>query len=423
MTSAIEEALKRQGLSWIEPAVHRSFAEIPEIGAALRGEGVPLWVAPALDEFLGRLPIAHCLPSGEGAFFRLPRHARCFHYSPSGGMAAREVLAIKGTEPLAPDFDGFLYVLEHLGTPDLSGSPQRRLGEHFALVEHKVPGALTLREAEDEANAAAEIQKRHLRAYGSLARLPCPLFVAKLPERAGEELTEKLRRALSSRAVAQIEPSIREGLAVYVYYYPSPPLRVSHLSAALPRGSFQARLTALEARVAPEAVIEEWVRQFVRILYLGFLPAALGSRGTGACCDPNNAVVDGGFVDLDSLIPIDELDRAGKGALFEETLHYSFLTLCDTARLFLAKEPTRNEEHLGTDVVAKLLSRYLADRVRHALSTEARPHLRLDPRVAAYFDPSLSYASLLDRLRDYYPPFALEELFAGPELPAGLKAT
>jgi hypothetical protein len=423
MTSTFEEALKRQGLSWIEPLVHRRFAaEIPEIGAALSGEGVPPWVAPAEGALLARLPIAPCLPSGEGAFFRLPRHARCFHYSPSGGGAAKEVLAIKGTEPLAPDFDGFLYVLEHLGTPELSGSPQRRLGEHFALVEHKVPGALTLREAEDEANAAAEIQSRHLRTYGTLARLPCPLLLVRLPDRVGDELIEKLGRALSSRALARVEPSIRHGLAVYIYYYPALPLRVSHIAATLPRGSFPVRLAELERCVAPPAVIEEWVRQFVRMLYLGFLPVALGSRGTGACCDPNNAVVDGGFVDLDSLLPIDELDRTGKGALFEETLHLSFLTLCETARIFLAKEPTRHEEHLGADVVGRLFARYLGDRVRRALQTEARPELRIDPRIEEYFDPSVSYESLLGRLRDYYPPFALEELFAGAEPPPTRKA-
>jgi hypothetical protein len=333
-----------------------------------------------------------------GAFLRLPRHHRCFYYTPdSDGAITRGVIAIKGTEPFVRDVDDWLDEMQNaLVDPD--PSTQWRRAEHFALLEHKVPGALTLREAESEAQIAADIQERHLRAYGSLAQLPLPLIIHRLPEDRLRGFHEGLRRRLSRRAMARIKDSLAHGLAAYLYYYPNVPVRVVQVDLMLPVGNYHERLQELVRLVDPGHVMERWVKGFARMLLLGYLPAALGSRGSGNCCSLMNAVVDGGFVDLDSLIPIAELED---DVLFEETLHYSFSSLYRTVRTFLVGQQGRWSP--DRDLIEKWISDHLASSCQQALESEMRPGLVLDPRISEYFAQSLSFRALLDRLERYHP--------------------
>lgn len=418
MSNEFKLAMERQGLTSVAPLVHRNYLEeLPALREVLAKGGAAPWVGPAVAELTQRLPVMSCLPSMDEAspFARPPRHARCFYYSQGGIRGTGGVLALKGTEPMAPDFEMMLQVLETLTTPEIGGSHQRNLAEHFALVEHKVPGALALQEAESESAIAAQIQLRHYEAYGTPAHLPLPLLVMKLPDSTEGELRAALKQRLSSRAFARLGDVLAKGLGVYIYYYPALPIRVSHLSGALP-SSLPTRIEALEQRLKVTAVIDGWVQQFVRLIHLGYLPVALGSRGTGACCDSNNSVIDGGFVDVDSLIHVSELEQSGKPGLLEETLHLSTRVLWGTVRTLLAPPRSGFEIQQSIDLPSHLVAQYVTSRIRHFLKSEALPQLQLDPKITAYFESDLSFTSMIERMKGYYPPFDLEALFSSKDI-------
>jgi len=221
---------------------------------------------------------------------------------------------------------------------------------------------------------------------------------------------DALRHHLSPAALERIGPELEDGLAVYLYYYPSVPTRARDVEYLLDGLDFRARTFKLVAEVCdPEGVIRLWVRGFVRMLYLGYLPGSLASFRTGICCQPQNACLNGGFVDLDSLTPIAEL--RDDTAVFA-ALQFSVDALIRTVRTLVAgsSDGTRGE---STDnaVDVHYLSRYVSSLVEQSFETEVRPGLELDPRIARYFAPPRTYAELVDRLCTYYSP---QTAFAGP---------
>jgi hypothetical protein len=395
----LAEAIAGSPLRLVELPMARDFlAEYPLLARAAAGE-LEAWVCPTAAQLARSVPVAAtCGRFAIGSFFRLPSHFRAFYISPRpalagtgallarlgpGGLAGlkellspsrpkeattRNVIAVKGTEPLAADFGA---ALARLATQVLSETaPHNRPTERFALGENKVPGALLETEATEEAELAAAFQARHLAAYGCLARAPVPLFIHRLPEDVVQGTARHLRKHVSTRAMRRLEPLLESGLAVYTYHYPTPPLRVSQL----PPASCPQRLAALSRFIDVEATIDGWVRHFVRMLYLGYLPAALYSIGD--CVDPNNAVVDGGLCDLGSLIAFDELDDR---VVFSDTLSYGYFSLNRTVGILLAVGQNR--------LPNMVLAGYVRDRFTAMLESEARSGLSLDPRVVEYFRP------------------------------------
>jgi hypothetical protein len=212
---------------------------------------------------------------------------------------------------------------------------------------------------------------------------------------------DKLRHYLSAAAFQGMEPQLEAGLGAYLYYYPAAPTRVRDVEFLLDGLDFRARALALATQVCdPDDVICRWVRGFVRMLYLGFLPGSLPSFRTGICCQPQNACMDGGFVDLDSLTALDELrdDTAVYAAL-----QFSTDSLIRTVRTLMAgsSDPTRAEGH-DVRVDLHYFSQYVSALVQDAIEAEARPGLELDPRILKYFTPARTAADLVDRLGTYY---------------------
>jgi hypothetical protein len=203
--------------------------------------------------------------------------------------------------------------------------------ERWPLIERKVPGAMTLPEALAEASIALAIQRDYLQRYGEFARIPLPLLVLRWPDSVSYRVLLELQPLLSSRAMEVVEQTIARGLAVFIYYYPGLPIRLMSLGGAQGRRTpilvadtevvqnipsvgfgwtYARRADQMSGLIDVRGLIERWTDLFVKMLALGYLPKDPGSLLTADCLQPWNVVLDGGFVDIDSVVKIDALDDA-----------------------------------------------------------------------------------------------------------------
>ena len=328
-----------------------------------------------------RLPLPRSIAvSTEGHFYRFPGHNRSFCYALTRSDAFLEspVFVFKGCEPLISDFPE---MLEWMGQAPLRKS-NRVMTDHFPLSEGKVPGVLSLKEAMREARLALEIQRRHLKHYGALATIPTPLLVHKLSESRINECGSRLRDRLSNAAYERIEPVLAQGLAIYAYYYPAPPIRANFRG-----GVVSSKLSQyVESRFREEDAIRGWVRLMTRLLYLGFLPYSVLNEGLGACMDFGNATLDGGFCDPDSIVPV---SHEMEDEFYRDGLVQSLLVLQNTVQLMLGMS---DNQALYSSADGFVCLRYLLNLVEEAFESEARVGLQMDHRVLK----SLSPRSLAD---------------------------
>src|SRR5690606_12963923 len=121
-------------------------------------------------------------------------------------LATADVIVLKGTEPLLPDFEHYLRWM----TGTQFGAWPRPMAEHFPLFEGKAPGTVLLSEAMGEAATALDVQRRHLEHYGSLMRLPVPLFVWRLQADDEARTRDCLASAVSAMAYERLGAHLRE---------------------------------------------------------------------------------------------------------------------------------------------------------------------------------------------------------------------
>jgi hypothetical protein len=246
------------------------------------------WVESAAASFGTKLPIPpSCDTFSSDGFFRLKWHHRSICFAP-GDRPVRNVLCVKGMEPFAPDFGG---LLDKLATHRWTGSGQSLL-EHFILEEDKLPGCLLFNEACIEASIAAKVHVRLSSDGEPLPRLPLPLLCGRLPDTALESAVREITARASRSLWPKIEMLAGAGLGAYVYWYPSLPLRAADFQVS---------------RTSAISMSDGWIGLASRLLRAGFLPTTAHSLGRGQCCDPRNSVIDGGFADLGSVIPVEEV--------------------------------------------------------------------------------------------------------------------
>jgi len=385
----------------------RGFADGNDVLARLEADGPRLrQTVEGLVDALPAPPTVAAFTSG--SFCRPPASCRSFYFFPSGdgdvgAGAGGGAIAFKGLEPCAPDFCDLLADFRRAGP-----SPHD-IAEHFVFEERKVPGCLTLEDALFEAERSSWYQTAHLAAYGEPAHTPVPLFVFRHAAETVTRTSEALRHHLSTPAFRVVERELERGLGVYVYYYPSLPIRVRDIDFLLQGVAFRERLLAIMRDVCdPDEVVDGWVRGFMHLLYCGFLPGSLASLRSGMCCQPQNACIDGGFVDLDSLTRFDELvdDTAVLAAL-----QFSVDSLIDSVRSLIAGrfDPTRGEGP-GVRIDLHHFREYVLAMLRAAVEREERPDLQLDARVSTYLEPPHQFGALIDRLTTYYSrPSAFEQ--------------
>jgi hypothetical protein len=277
------------------------------------------------------------------------------------------------------------------------------MAEHLIFEERKIPGCVTLAEATLEGMRAAALQSAHLAVYGEFARLPLPLFVFDHAEETLTAVTRLIGPSISAHALETVRSLATPGLAAYVYYYPTAPVRARDVDVLLGGITFSRRSLALLTQIGdPDEIVRRWVRTFVRMLYLGYVPSSLSSLRTGSCCGPQNACIDGGFVDLGSVTPI--ADMCNDTALFA-ALQLSADALFETVRALLlgSTDPSR-DERVGVRADLHYLRQYLSATIAAAIGEEERPGVALDSRIVRYFTPARDFEGLVERLGTYYAP-------------------
>jgi hypothetical protein len=170
---------------------------------------------------------------------------------------------------------------------------------------------------------------------------------------------------------------------------------VAHVAEAL-RDAGPARLGRLAAHGAPDAVVDRWIRLFARLLALGYLPAVASQNVTGQAVQAQNVVVGGGFVDVDSLKPIDAF---GSERELVESYGITMITFVHTlaAYLFGEVEPAPG---LTTPEIACHL--HVAELLRRAVEEDAATHGdAFSPRLRA-LPPFAAGAAALTALAETF---------------------
>jgi hypothetical protein len=314
------------------------------------------WVGPAAASLATKLPIPpSCSTFNCEGYFRLERHERSICFAPRTGEPIRSVFCIKGTEPLAPDFGR---ALDRLAARRSNGGSLSRL-ERFVLLEDKLPGCLLLSEAQAEASIAATVHRRLADDGEPLARLPLPVFCVRLPQATAESAARQISSRVSRSLRHKVDMLAAGGLGAYVYWYPSIPLR-----AYLVPPSRQSAVTMSEG----------WINLAARLLRAGFLPTTAYSQERGQCCDRNNSVIDGGFADIGSVVPVGELSTpADVFVALQTTIWFLARTIVHVLG--------KTEYRLGpVDYVANTVLHLVRERLMCARGKDA------DPRMTAFFE-------------------------------------
>ncbi|MFI5349915.1 MAG: hypothetical protein ACHQ2Z_10245 [Elusimicrobiota bacterium] len=345
------------------------------------------WVRPLMARFRRRMPIARTCGTFRGEpYLRPDGHHRAFYIEGRGPGA----LGVKGSELLADDLPAKLAALSRPPAV-LKPSPL----EYFPIIEQKIPMAMTLEEGLAQARKAAAFQAAHLARYGELARIPVPLLVFRWDSRDASAFLKRLRPALSKRAGRIVERLASGGLSSMIYYYPSVPLRTLHLAqvvaGAEPRGyrdgvKKMRRYGSFFGELEPPSEIaSRWIALTARMLALGFFPSDLSHWRDGQMLHEQNAVLDGGFVDVESLQPQSEVtdDRT-----FYETFLMSWLDLSATVKRLMTGYADRADvswPFLDLSpaylAVPALVGCHVGARLRDRLREEALLGAPVDPRL------------------------------------------
>jgi hypothetical protein len=287
-------------------------------------------VAKLARELCETLPVQVDWHFGDhGPVSRPDRHVRAFYLDlPKLGPGLPGSIAIKGSEVWADNFETLVERLRltwSIFTWSLGG-PERHILEdvcmmdqleRFPVAEGKPPNVHPLSDALEEADVSSAYQLAHLERYGEFAHVPLPLLACKWPDELRDRVYAQLKPWLSRKTKQIVENQLQGGMGTFVYWYPTIPIRVMHLqipdaSTAANATSYAERVRQLQKFANIEVAVEGWLRTATRMLALGWLPTDPASLGRGNCLMPQNLVLDGGIVDLDSLREIHTIQTAGE---------------------------------------------------------------------------------------------------------------
>jgi hypothetical protein len=361
-------------------------------------------LAAVADGLRSRVPIPRRrAPFRDPPFVRFAGHGRSSCVA-LGDPSTGGHLVFKGAEPTCDDYEAWLdeqaahrlrieaRQQTHFGS-DGGVEAEMSILDKWAVLEGKVPGAYTLTEALGEASTAARLQSAFVAAYGELARAPLPLLACRWEDERTARVRAELGRRLSPAALAIAERGLERGLGLYVYHYPGPPVRLAHLPLAHAEGiGLGSRLRELGEILDWRETAEGWMDLAARMMRLGFLPKSPASLLSGDCLQFQNAVLDGGLADLDSVVHVDAVKSERE---LRDVLRRSLLELQKSILTLLLGAPAQQAGFLRRfpDVTACLWN--------ELMSRLAKPGAH--PRIAA----ALRGPDWLDRLED-----ALRHAFA-----------
>lgn len=308
------------------------------------------WVEPAAASFEAKLPVPEsCDPFRSENLFRFRSHRRSICFAPET-VPIRDVFCIKGMEPLAADFRSTLDRMA--ARRSIDGSLNEL--DYFILKEDKLPHCLLFGEAQAEASAAATVHMRLAGDGQSLPRLPLPVVLVRLPDGVTELAAREIAGRASRSLWRKVEMLAAGGLGAYVYWYPSVPLRALNFRSD--------RKLAL-------AMCEGWLSLAGRLLRAGFLPTSAYSLERGHCCDLRNAVIDGGFADLGSVVQA--ADIPAEEDLFI-ALQMTVAQLTATILHVLGKDKRRIGQF---DYAANMIKHLVRERLVDACGASVDPRL------------------------------------------------
>ena len=335
------------------------------------------WMFEALALLEDGLPVPPAFgPFRVGSFYRMPQHRRscCLSRIRPGGEVTGPVVVLKGLEVLSPNIGQFLQQL----AVDRSASPNLALLDHFAVVERKAPAAFALQEATQEAAIAQHIHRQFRLPLEEL-RLPLPLLVYRVGQAQAERYLAAVRPLTADYTFHIIEEICSGGLAVYAYLYPEVPVRHFNLDSKGVAASMAAHLGYLRGFCDPDVVIGRWCGNVAKLLSIGVLPATPLARFTGSCVDVNNAVMDGGLVDMDSCV---QIHNGLPDRFVYESIESSIGILSGTILQYLCRGKLLSDQSRSA---IRSIERYCFESIRESLVHASKAGLDLEPRVASYF--------------------------------------
>jgi hypothetical protein len=285
----------------------------------------------------------------------------------------------------------------------VSSEGPNRLGlrvlESFALVENKIPGCVMLEEARKEYVVTNDIIRIFFSKYKSLPKIPLPIAVYKHDDFTVENYVGKIEPLVSASAFESIEVLAKQGLGVYLYAYPDLPVRVNHLEQSNLSATYIQRRERLNPVVKDYGdVICSWIDLFCSLLFLEYLPGSPESLLKGALCDPNNAGINGGFLDIGSAISISKI--TSKQWLYD-SIHTCVELMVKTICLFLTGDRRAIENNTSPLNDVRLF--FFVQMKNMINKKEHQLNMTINENIKKYFHTSEPIGSLEFKLRSYYP--------------------
>jgi hypothetical protein len=355
------------------------------------------WAADSYRRIKDDLPVpSTAAPFVSGRTMRPPMHKRCFYMLGQEGDSIHTI-AVKGTEILARD------VLKEVADLRYPHASMRTVVDYFPNRERKVPFALRVREALAESSAADKFQTAYVKRYREFAKIPVPLLVFKWSTEEVQKFVDSLHPQLAPHSAKVVADLVSEGLAVYVYFYPGLSNRVREFCDTLrsrPFEGFEATLLEMKEHLDVEEVIGGWIKLMARMLTLGFLPSNLATQDVGQLVQVQNAVIDGGFVDCDSLQTISEV---GGETEVQFTLALGLFELASTVHSFLLQK-FRPFRSVGPySFTSTLLFDWVLNRLRAEVANEQKSGAEIHPWIARVIEREQGFESLMEIFAAAYP--------------------
>lgn len=374
---------------------------------SLEDESPPLWkwltehhrhISDLLNrELEGRFPLPPTFePFDDVSCARPPQHHRAFYIK----QPTDSVIGVKGSEAAHDELEQVLQALTR--TPFAGWT----LTEHLPLEEQKLPYTVLVPEAVQEATVTVRFLEKYLQYFNRLPVFPLHLAIYRLPESAESNYFAKLNRFASPRAREECKLLGTQGLAVYAYYLPVLPIRISHIvpMGMLGNGIFDAasreRLLRDKHNYNAEVAVENFLALVGRMLSVGFFPLSMDSYKIGYCTSAQNVTINGGMVDSGSIISFDQVTSDWHFAnIFLTTLS----SLCVTANVMLHSPLTRfGFESKDPSQISVLVSELVWGRIRSEVASCMQSGLKTDARLQEMLAPP-SYGKVRNVIAKMYP--------------------
>ena len=354
------------------------------------------WLVELMDERLARqFPVAPTLePFEKRSSVRPTSHNRAFYLKHPKGA----VVAVKGSESIDAQLERAFRQLTTWGR-------RWAITEDFPLKEQKLPYAVHVDEAVNEVKLTVRFLDAYVRHFDELPAFPIHLAVYRIADAMATSYFETIARCASERARAECTALGRNGLAVYLYYFPHMPTRVSHV---VPAGFPGAGVVDAQSRDAllkshgldAKVATERFLSTVGRMLSLGYFPLSMASHGIGYCTSAQNVTVAGGMVDAESLHPFGKVKSDWE---FATTFLTTMATLCTTLKVILYSPlPYVRFEFSDPSTVSIMLSQLVWSRVGAEVAAAAQRGVPIDPRLTEMLAPP-SYEKIAALTHKMFP--------------------